>query len=91
MGSFFLTFGKTFIKKKRKLIEEKAIRDDFIKSIFIPTLSRSPITLRGMPYLMRGNDIFSEALGFILPKKKPININGIMFINNLVIVLNMFS
>ena len=36
-------------------------------------------------------DIFSDALGFILPTKKPININGIMFINNLVIVLNLFS
>tara|TARA_B100000963_G_C22613251_1_gene665957 strand:- start:1458 stop:1589 length:132 start_codon:yes stop_codon:yes gene_type:complete len=42
----------------------------------------------GIPNLIRGIDIFSDALGFILPIKKPIKIKGIIFINNLVIVLD---
>ena len=41
--------GKIFIKKKRELIEKKAIKEDLIKSIFIPALSSKPITLIGIP------------------------------------------
>tara|TARA_B100000900_G_scaffold368042_1_gene344962 strand:+ start:65 stop:238 length:174 start_codon:yes stop_codon:yes gene_type:complete len=36
---------------------------------------------------MRRIDIFSDNLGFFLPIKKPINIKGIILINNLVIAL----
>jgi len=75
------------IKKKRELIERKAIKEELIKSIFIPALSNKPITLIGMPYFIRRIDIFSDNLGFILPIKKPNIINGIILINNLVIVL----
>ena len=42
----------------------------------------------GIPYLISVIDIFSDDLGFILPIKKPNKINGIIFINNLVIALN---
>ena len=86
-GSNFLVKGKIFIKKKRQLIEKKAIKDDFNKSKFIPAFSNRPITLMGIPYFMRSNDIFSDDLGFFLPMKKPIKINGIIFINILEIVL----
>ena len=79
--------GRIFIKKKRKLIEKKAIKEDLIKSIFIPALSNKPITLKGIPYLISKIDIFSDNLGFFLPIKKPIKIKGIIFINNLVIAL----
>tara|TARA_B100000678_G_scaffold255010_1_gene232524 strand:+ start:469 stop:597 length:129 start_codon:yes stop_codon:yes gene_type:complete len=41
--------GRIFIKKKRELIEKKAIKEDLIKSIFIPALSSKPITLIGIP------------------------------------------
>ena len=43
----------------------------------------------GIPNLISESDIFSDALGFILPIKKPIKINGIIFINNLKIVLKL--
>jgi len=76
-----------FIKKKSELIEKKAIKDDLIKSIFIPALSNKPITLRGIPYLMSKIDIFSDNLGFFLPIKKPSKIKGTILINNLVIAL----
>ena len=76
-----------FIKKKSELIEKKAIKEDFIKSIFIPALSNKPITLKGIPYLMSKMDIFSDKVGFFLPIKKPSKIKGIIFINNLVIAL----
>ena len=81
--------GKKFIKKRRKLIEKKAIIEDLIKSIFIPALSNKPITLIGIPYFMRRIDICSDNLGFILPIKKPNKTNGIIFINNLVIARNL--
>ena len=79
--------GKIFIKNKSEHIEKKAIKDDLIKSIFIPALSNKPITLKGMPYLMSKIDIFSDNLGFFLPIKKPNKIKGIISINNLVIAL----
>ena len=68
--------GKIFIKKKSEHIEKKAIKDDLIKSIFMPALSNKPITLIGIPYSMRRIDIFSDNLGCNLPIKKPIKING---------------
>ena len=83
--------GKIFIKKKRELIEKKAIKEDLIKSIFIPAFSNKPITLIGIPYFMSRIDIFSDNLGFILPIKKPNIMNGIILINNLVIALKSIS
>ena len=59
--------GRIFIKQKRELIEKKAIKEDLIKSIFIPALSNKPIMLIGIPYFMRRIDIFSDNLGFFLP------------------------
>ena len=41
----------------------------------------------GIPNLISESDIFSDALGFILPIKKPIKMKGIILINNLVIAL----
>ena len=80
--------GNIFIKKKREPIEQKAIKEDLIKSIFIPALSNKPITLIGIPYLISKIEIFSDDLGFILPIKKPSIKNGIIFMNNFVIVLS---
>ena len=83
--------GKILIKKKSELIEKNAIKEDLIKSIFIPSLSNKPITLIGIPYFISRIDIFSDNLGFILPVKKPNNMNGIILINNLVIALKSIS
>ena len=79
--------GKVFIKRNRELIEQKAIKEDLIKSIFIPAFSNKPITLMGIPYFISIIEIFSDNLGFILPIKKPSIIIGIILINNLVIAL----
>tara|TARA_B100000965_G_C19209980_1_gene591197 strand:+ start:276 stop:401 length:126 start_codon:yes stop_codon:yes gene_type:complete len=38
------------------------------------------MTLSGMPYLMRGNAIISENLGFLCPITKPKIKKGIIFI-----------
>ena len=83
--------GKIFIRKKRELIEKKAIKEDLIKSIFIPAFSNKPITLIGIPYFMSRIDIFSDNLGFFLPIKKPSKIKGIIFIKSLVIALKSIS
>ena len=67
---------------------KKANRAELIRSIFIPAFSSKPITLIGIPYLIRLVDILSQALGLTLPVKKPNIIKGTIFINNLEIVLN---
>tara|TARA_Y100000589_G_scaffold311510_1_gene330908 strand:+ start:1182 stop:1355 length:174 start_codon:yes stop_codon:yes gene_type:complete len=56
--------------------------------MFIPALSKSPTILSGIPYLISGIEILSDAFGLILPIKKPIIKKGTIFINNLEIVLN---
>ena len=61
-------------------IEKKAIKAVFIKSISIPSFNKRPITLRGIPYLIRGIAIDSESFGFLFPIKKPKIKNGIIFI-----------
>ena len=59
---------------------KKAIKAVFIKSRSIPSLSKRPITLNGIPYLIRGRAIVSESFGFLLPIKKPKIKKGIIFI-----------
>ena len=68
-------------------IVQKAIRADFIRSSFIPAFSNKPITLSGIPYFISGLEIFSEAFGWILPRKKPIIRKGKILMNNFEIVL----
>ena len=67
---------------KQKIVI-KANSAELIKSTFIPAFKSKPITLMGIPNLIKLLDIFSEARGFTLPIKKPINKNGIISINNL--------
>ena len=56
---------------------------ELIKSILIPTFSSNPITLKGIPNLIKVLEIFSEADGLILPIKIPKIKHGIISINNL--------
>ena len=56
----------------------KAIIALLIKSISIPSISNSPITLNGIPYFMRSIDILSDVLGSFLPMKNPKNKKGII-------------
>ena len=75
------------INKIKIEIAEKAINAVLTKSVLIPALSNKPITLNGMPNLIRGSEIFSEALGFIFPIMKPIIKKGIIFKKSILIVL----
>ena len=61
-----------------------------IKSRSIPSFSKRPITLSGIPYLIRGKAIVSESFGFFFPIKKPKIKNGIIFIKSSLIVLIYF-
>ena len=67
----------------KQAIVKNANRAELIKSIFIPAFKSKPITLMGIPNLIKLIDIFSEANGLTLPIKKPIIKNGIISINNL--------
>ena len=61
-------------------IDRKAIKAVLIKSRSIPSFNKRPITLNGIPYLIRGKAICSENLGFLFPIKKPKIKKGIIFI-----------
>ena len=71
------------ISNIKTVIVVKAKIADLTKSTFIPAFKSKPITLMGIPYLIKLKDIFSEAKGLTLPIKKPINKNGIISMNNL--------
>ena len=67
----------------KKAIVKKANTADLIKLKLIPAFKSKPITLMGIPYLIKFIDIFSDAYGLIFPIKKPNIKNGIISINNL--------
>ena len=67
----------------KQIIVKKANIAELIKSIFIPAFKSKPITLIGIPNLIKLIDNFSEAKGLTLPIKKPIIKNGIILINSL--------
>ena len=46
----------------------------------MPSFNKRPITLKGIPYLIRGIAIDSESSGFIFPIKKPKVKKGMIFI-----------
>ena len=71
------------IQTIKQTIAIKANIAELIKSIFIPAFKSKPITLRGIPNLIKLKDIFSEAKGLTFPIKKPIIKKGIISINNL--------
>ena len=45
----------------------------------IPSFNKRPITLSGIPNLMRGLAIYFEIFGFFFPRKKPKIKKGIIF------------
>ena len=51
-----------------------------MRFISIPYFNKRPITLSGMPNLMRGLAIYSEIFGFFFPRKNPKIKKGIIFI-----------
>ena len=46
----------------------------------MPSFNKRPITLKGIPNLIRGFAISLEIFGFFFPRKKPKSNKGIIFI-----------
>ena len=51
-----------------------------MRFISIPSFNKRPITLKGIPNLIRGLAIFLEIFGFFFPRKIPKIKKGIIFI-----------
>ena len=61
-------------------IKKKAKNALLIRFISIPSFSKRPMTLKGMPNLINGLAIYFEIFGFFFPRKKPKIKKGIIFI-----------
>ncbi|KGF86525.1 hypothetical protein EU91_1287 [Prochlorococcus marinus str. GP2] len=46
----------------------------------MPSFNKRPITLSGIPNLIKGLEIYSDIFGFLFPRKKPKIKKGIIFI-----------
>jgi len=62
-------------------IRENAKIALLMRFISIPSFNNSPITLNGMPNLIKGLAIYLEIFGFFFPRKKPKIKKGIIFMN----------
>ena len=62
-------------------IRENAKIALLIRFISIPSFNNRPITLNGMPNLIKGLAIYLEIFGFFFPRKKPKIKKGIIFMN----------
>ena len=62
-------------------IRENAKIALLIRFISIPSFNNRPITLSGMPNLIKGLAIYLEIFGFFFPRKKPKIKKGIIFMN----------
>ena len=61
-------------------IRENAKNALFIRFISIPSFNKRPITLNGIPNLIKGLAIYLDIFGFFFPRKKPKIKKGIIFI-----------
>ena len=80
MGSLFLNIGIIFINVINTPITENAKNALLIRFTSIPSFNRRPITLKGMPNLIKGLAIYFEIFGFFFPRRKPKIKKGIIFI-----------
>ena len=61
-------------------IKENAKIALLMRFISIPSFNNRPITLNGMPNLIKGLAIYLEIFGFFFPRKKPKIKKGIIFV-----------
>ena len=71
-----------FIKVIKNPITKNAKNALLIRFISIPSFNKRPITLSGMPNLMRGIAIYFEIFGFFFPRRNPKIKKGIIFIKS---------
>ena len=69
-----------FIRIIKNPINENAKNALFIRFISIPSFNKRPITLNGMPNLIRGLAIYLDIFGFFFPRKKPKIKKGIILV-----------
>ena len=69
-----------FIRVIKNPIAVNAKNALLIRFISIPSFNKRPITLNGMPNLIRGLAIYFEIFGFFLPRIKPKIKKGIILI-----------
>ena len=70
-----------FIRAIKNPIRENAKKALLIRFISIPSFNSSPITLNGIPNLIKGFAIYFEIFGFFFPRRKPKIKKGIIFMN----------
>ena len=75
-----LNIGIIFIKVIKNPITENAKNALLIRFTSMPSFNKRPITLNGIPNLIRGLAINLEIFGFFFPRKKPKIKKGIIFI-----------
>ena len=68
-----------FISTNKHPIRENANNALLIRFISIPSFNNRPITLNGMPNLIRGLAIYLEIFGFFFPRRKPRIKKGMIF------------
>ena len=64
------------------VIGKKVLHALLIRFISMPSFNKRPITLNGMPNLIRGFAIYFEIFGFFFPIRKPKIKKGIIFIKS---------
>ena len=69
-----------FIRTNKNPIKQNANDALLIRFISIPSFNNRPITLNGIPNLIRGFAICLEIFGFFFPRRNPKIKKGIMFI-----------
>ena len=74
-----LNIGIIFIRVINNPITENAKNALLIRFISMPSFNKSPITLNGIPNLIRGLAINFEIFGFFFPRRKPAIKKGIIF------------
>ena len=62
-------------------ISKNAKKALLIMFISMPSFNKRPITLKGIPNLIRGLAIYLAIFGFFFPRKKPKIRKGIILIN----------
>ena len=76
-----LNIGIVFISDIKNPIRVNAKNALLIRFISIPSLNSRPITINGIPNLIKGLAIYFEILGLFFPKRKPKIKKGIIFMN----------
>ena len=75
-----MNIGNKFIRTIKNPIRKNAINALLMRFISIPSFNKRPITLNGIPNLIKGLAIYCEIPGFFFPRKNPKIRKGIIFI-----------